>query len=73
MFAYLNSFNTYKVWILHIIKFHVLCVKDMWKEHVLDWNIYVDFVFEYNDWVYHNVIWNNEVAWKEELKKKTHV
>jgi hypothetical protein len=40
----------------------------MWKKHVSDWNVYIDFMFEYNDWVYHNVIWNNEVAWKE-LKK----
>lgn len=69
MFRYLNNFNSYNVWILCIIKFHVSCVKDMWKKHIFNWNIYIDFMFEYSDWVYHNVIWDNEVAWKE-LKKK---
>jgi len=37
MFAYLNSFSTCNVWILHIIKFYVSCLEDMWREHVHDW------------------------------------
>ncbi len=45
-------------------------VKKRWKLHKPHWSIHINIVLDYNDWIYHNEICNNEVKWKAKLNNK---